>query len=41
MPTFEPSQLKEQRFVITAQLPNNKQISWADLVGRLTKLGYL
>lgn len=35
------SQLKEQRFVVTAQLPPNKQIAWDDLVERLTKLGYL
>jgi len=35
------SQLKEQRFVVTAQLPNDKQISWNDLVNRLTKLGYI
>ena len=35
------SQLKGQRFVITAQLPPNKQIAWDDLVERLTKLGYL
>jgi hypothetical protein len=35
------SQLKGQRFVITAQLPNDKQISWDDLVERLAKLGYL
>lgn len=33
--------IKEQRIVITAQLPNNYQISWDDLVCRLTKLGYL
>jgi hypothetical protein len=35
------SQLKEQRFVVTVQLPNDKQISWNDLVNRLTKLGYI
>lgn len=35
------SQLKEQRFVITAQLPNDKQILWEDLVNRLAKLGYV
>lgn len=33
--------LQEQRFVITAQLPNDYQITWKDLIERLYKLKYI
>lgn len=35
------SNLKEQRFVITAQLRDDKQITWKDLTERLYKLKYI